>query len=178
MENVVVDHLSRLVCDENFESTAINNTFLDEQLFSISYLPWFADIAYFLVTGQIPNHWNTQDRRKFSIEVKNFYQDNPYLFKYCPNQIFRRCVTDNEVGSVIKFCHSDTCGGHFSSKKTAAKILRCGVYWPTLFKDIQAFNKSCKNCQKLGSISKRNMMPLNPILVIEIFDYQGIDFME
>ncbi|XP_024033544.1 uncharacterized protein LOC112095670 [Citrus clementina] len=28
-----------------------------------------------------------------------------------------------------------------------------------------------------GSISKRNMMPLNPILVIEIFDCWGIDFM-
>ncbi|KAH9658293.1 hypothetical protein KPL70_023432 [Citrus sinensis] len=28
-----------------------------------------------------------------------------------------------------------------------------------------------------GSISKRNMMPLNPILIIEIFDRWGIDFM-
>ena len=35
----------------------------------------------------------------------------------------------------------------------------------------------CKNCQMIGSISKRNMMPLNPILVIEIFDCWGIDFM-
>jgi hypothetical protein len=40
-----------------------------------------------------------------------------------------------------------------------------------------AFCKTCENCQKLGSISKRHMMPLNPILVIEIFDYWGIDFM-
>ena len=35
----------------------------------------------------------------------------------------------------------------------------------------------CKNCQMVGSISKRNMMPLNPILIIEIFDCWGIDFM-
>ncbi|KAH9705608.1 hypothetical protein KPL70_011947 [Citrus sinensis] len=32
-------------------------------------------------------------------------------------------------------------------------------------------------CQRMGSISKRNMMPLNPILVVEIFDVWGIDFM-
>jgi len=46
-----------------------------------------------------------------------------------------------------------------------------------MFKDSHAFYKTCKNCQKLGSISKRHMMPLNPILVIEIFDCWGIDFM-
>ena len=38
---------------------------------SISNLPWFADIDNFLVTGQISNHWNAQDRRNFMIEVKN-----------------------------------------------------------------------------------------------------------
>ena len=34
-----------------------------------------------------------------------------------------------------------------------------------------------KIVKKLGSISKHHMMSLNPILVIEIFDYWGIDFM-
>ncbi|KAH9658022.1 hypothetical protein KPL70_023327 [Citrus sinensis] len=32
-------------------------------------------------------------------------------------------------------------------------------------------------CQRMGSIKRRNMMPLNPILVVEIFDVWGIDFM-
>ena len=177
VENVVADHLSRLVCDESFESIPINDTFPDEQLFNISKSPWFADIANFLVTGQIPKHWNSQDKRKFLTEVKNFYWDDPYLFKYCSDQIFRKCVPDHEVSSIINFCHSEACGGHFSSKKTAAKILQCGFYWPTLFKDTYTFCKTCENCQKLGSISKRNMMPLNPIIVIEIFDCWGIDFM-
>ena len=46
-----------------------------------------------------------------------------------------------------------------------------------MFKDTYEFCKSCEKCQKLGSITKRNMMPLNPILEIEIFDCWGIDFM-
>ena len=46
-----------------------------------------------------------------------------------------------------------------------------------MFKDSHAFCKTCENCQKLGSISKHHMMPLNLILVIGIFDYWGIDFM-
>jgi len=109
--------------------------------------------------------------------VKNFYWDDPYLFKYYPDQIFRICIPDNEVSTVIKFCHSKACGGHFSSRKTIAKILQSGFCWPTMFKDSHAFCKTCENCQKLGSTSKCHMMPLNPILVIEIFDCWGIDFM-
>ena len=86
-------------------------------------------------------------------------------------------MPDFECISVISFCHFEACGGHFSAKKTAAKILQCGFYWPTLFKDTHDFCKACERCQKLGGISRRNMMPLNPILIIEIFDCWGIDFM-
>jgi hypothetical protein len=176
-ENVVADHLSRLTTDSRSDITPIDDYFPDESLFSVSTMPWYANIVNFLVSGQLPAHWSTQDKRKFLNEVKNFYWDDPYLFKYCPDQIFRRCIPDNEVSSVIKFCHSEACGGHFSSRKTTAKILQSGFYWPTMFKDSHAFYKTCENCQKLGSISKRHMMPLNPILVIEIFDCWGIDFM-
>ena len=45
----------------------------------------------------------TQDKRKFLNEVNNFYWDDPYLFKYCPDQIFQRCIPDNEVSSVLNF---------------------------------------------------------------------------
>ena len=61
-------------------------------------------------------------------EVKNFYWDDPYLFKYCPDQIFQRCILENEVSSVIKCCHSEACGGHFSLRKTTTKILQSGFY--------------------------------------------------
>ena len=35
----------------------------------------------------------------------------------------------------------------------------------------------CDKCQRLGKISSSHMMPLNPILVVELFDVWGIDFM-
>ena len=56
VENIVTDHLSRLVCDESFESIPINDTFPDDQLFNISKSLWFSDIANYLVTGQILKH--------------------------------------------------------------------------------------------------------------------------
>ena len=133
-------------------------------------MPWYANIVNYLATGEMPCDWSSQDKRKFLTEVTSFYWDDPYMFKYCSDQFFRRCIPDDEVSRVIQFCHSEACGGHFSSKKTAVKILQCGFYWPTLFQDSHAFYKMCKNFQMVGSISKRNMMPLNPILIIEIFE--------
>ena len=38
------------------------------------------------------------------------------------------------------------------------------------------FCKTCENFQNLRSITKRNMIHLNLILKIEIFDCWGIDF--
>ncbi|XP_024033507.1 uncharacterized protein LOC112095634 [Citrus clementina] len=137
----------------------------------------YANIVNYLTTCEIPCDWSSQNKKKFLTKVKSFYWDDPYLFKYCSDQIFRRCIPDDEVSRVIQFCHSEARSDHFSSKKTAAKILLCGFYWPTLFKDSHAFCRVCTNCQMVRSISKRNMMPLNPILVIEIFDCWGIDFM-
>jgi hypothetical protein len=99
------------------------------------------------------------------------------LFKYCADQVIRRCVPESEFHSILSFCHSLACGGHFSAKKTAAKVLQCGFTWPTLFKDAYDFCRACERCQRLGAMSRRDMMPLNPILIVKIFDVWGIDFM-
>jgi len=91
-------------------------------------MPWFAKNINFLTSGFLPAHWSTEDKRKFLSDVQKFYWDDPYLFKYYPDQIFQRCIPDNEVSIVIKLCHSKACGSHFLSKKMTAKILQCGFY--------------------------------------------------
>ena len=177
VENVVADHLSRLVPESNSHGIPIGDSFPDEQLFALVHYPWYADIVNYLVTGQIPAQWTSQQKKKFLIDIKKYYFDDPYLFKYCPDQIMRRCVPNDEQVRILTFCHSEACGGHFSARKTADKILQAGFYWPTLFKDCFYFCKTCAQCQKLGGLTKRNMMPLTPILIIEIFYCWGIDFM-
>ena len=177
VENVVANHLSRLVPESNSHDIPIGDSFPDEQLFALVHYPWYADIVNYLVTGQIPAQWTSQQKRKFLTDIKKYYFDDPYLFKYCPDQIMRRCVPNDEHIRILTFCHSEACGGHFSARKTADKILQAGFYWPTLFKDCFDFCKTCAQCQQLGGVTKRNMMPLTLILIIEIFDCWGIDFM-
>jgi hypothetical protein len=143
-ENVDTDHFSRLTIDSTSDITPINDYFPEESLLSFSSMPWFAKNINFLATRDLPAHWSTEDKGKFLNEVKNFYWDDPYLFKYCPDKIFQRCIPNNEVSSVIKLYHSEACGTHFSSKKTTAKILQCGFYWPTMFKDTRVLQSLLK----------------------------------
>ena len=177
VENVVADHLSRLIPKTTSEGLPIGDTFPDEQLFALVHCLRYTDIVNYLVTGQIPSQWTSQQKRKFLVDIKKYYFDDPYLFKYCPDQLMRRCVSNDDQIGVLTFYHSEAYGGHFFARKNADKILQAGFYWPTLFKDYFDFCKTCVRCQQLGGVTKRNMMPLTPILIIEIFDCWGLDFM-
>lgn len=78
---------------------------------------------------------------------------------------------------ILSWVHASANRGHFSPTKTAAKVLQCGFFWPTLFKDYHSFCRSCDKCQRTGNISACHEMPLNNILEVEIFDVWGVDFM-
>jgi hypothetical protein len=131
----------------------------------------------YLVIGQMPSHWTRHDRSKFLVGLKQFFGDDPYLFNYCPYQIIRRYIPESDQKNVLSFCHDHAFGGHFNSKKTVDKIFQSGFYWPPIFRNAHAYCSACERCLKLGSIGRRNMMPLNLILVVELFDVWGIDFM-
>ena len=57
------------------------------------------------------------------------------------------------------------------------KVLHSRFYWPSLFKDAHNICRGCDRCQRLRKLSRHHMMPLNPILVVDLFDVYGIDFM-
>ena len=179
-ENVVADHLSRLPLNEDeIDAMPIDDSFPDDQLFAMiqTPAPWFADIANYLSCNILPQELTYQQKRKFLHDVRHYFWDDPLLFKKCVDGLFRRCVPDNEIESVINMCHSSPCGGHMSANKTMARVLQCGFFWPTMFRDVWGVVKACDRCQRTGNISRRNEMPLNNILELELFDVWGIDFM-
>ncbi|CAN6583768.1 unnamed protein product [Malus baccata var. baccata] len=68
-ENVVADHLSRMVHNE--ESLPILETFPDEQLLSIKVsAPWYADIVNFLVSKRIPSEFTRHQRDKLRHDAR------------------------------------------------------------------------------------------------------------
>ncbi|KAL4346898.1 hypothetical protein GQ457_17G009340 [Hibiscus cannabinus] len=177
-ENQVADHLSRLENKSDLDSKSeIKENFPDEKILSATTIPWYADIVNFLVSGILPHELSSQGRKKFRHDARYYFWGEPYLFKQCADQLLRRCVPEEEQKDILFHCHTSTCGGHFGGARTAAKVLQSGFYWPTLFKDAHNYYKACDRCQGTGNISRRNEMPLQYILEVELFDVWGIDFM-
>ena len=170
VENVVADHLSRLTIAHNTHNPSINDEFLEESLLLVENTPWYAHIANYLATCELPADWKAQDRKFFFVKIHSYYWEEPFLYKYYADQIIRRCVPEAEQQGILSHCHENACGGHFASQKTTRKVLQSGFYWPSLFKDAHTMCRECDKCQRLGKISRRHMMPLNPILVVDIFN--------
>ncbi|KAL1549176.1 hypothetical protein AAHA92_17310 [Salvia divinorum] len=204
-ENRVADHLSRIIQDE--EEEEISDAFPEEHLYLISRHPqliswahhmgqldqvntsngvmktntepWFADLANYLVTGELPCSSDATRARKLKLksEAKYYFWDDPYLWKVGADQVIRLCIPEWEQKEVLTHCHSLACGGRFGPRKTARKVLDSGFYWPSLNKDAYDFRKECNRCQLTGGISTRDEMPQIPVILCEIFDVWGMDFM-
>ena len=178
-DNVIADHLSRVErsTDEE-EKVILTKNFPDEQLFKVSFqLPWYADLVNYLACGVVPSEFSYQKKRKLRTDSRYYIWDDPLLFKRGADMIIRRCVPENEQGKILNDCHASPYGEHFTGVRTAHKILQSGFYWPTLFRDCAEWVKLCDRCQKIGNISSKNEMPLRGIMVVQIFDVWGIDFM-
>ena len=129
VENLVADHLSRLEWDESKEDKEkeIRESFPDERVFHVegfSNEPWYADIVNYLVSNIMPSHLNESwAKKRFLREVRNYFWDDPMLFKSCVDGIVRRCVPMEEIRPILDKCHSSEYGGHFGANKTVAKVL-------------------------------------------------------
>ncbi|CAA7038495.1 unnamed protein product [Microthlaspi erraticum] len=193
-DNGVADHLSRMRVEENLP---LDDRLPEETVYaaeasnkhgqlshhrpgtkiSSSNTPWFRHIANFLAAEYPPPNFFGYRKKKFLRDVRRYYWDEPYLYKKCSDGMFRRCIPEEEVEGILFACHSSSYAGHFATYKTVSKVLQAGFWWPTMFKDAHAFISRCDACQRMGNISKRNEMPQNFILEVEVFDVWGIDFM-
>ncbi|XP_022883598.1 uncharacterized protein LOC111400411 [Olea europaea var. sylvestris] len=155
-ENVVADHLSRLESHESNPTVEINEVFLDEMLFQIITTPWYADYVNYLARSIIPPDYSSHQKKKFFSDLKQYFWDDPILYRRGLDQIIRRCVPEVEQHQMLESCHFALYGGHFVATKTAANVLQSGFYWPTLFKDAHYMVKNCDKCQRTGNISRKN----------------------
>ncbi|KAK8632142.1 hypothetical protein V6N13_028919 [Hibiscus sabdariffa] len=118
--------------------------------------PWYADYVNFIVSGIIPHQMNHQGKKRFKHNAKDYFWDEPYLFKQCADQIIRQCIPEVEQQQILEQCHSAPYGGHFGGNRTTAKVLQSGLHLPTLHRDAQLFYQQCDRCQRTENISKRN----------------------
>ena len=66
--------------------------------------------------------------------------------------------------AVLQLAHEVPIAGHLGKNKTAKRILR-RFYWPTLYKDVEDFCRSCQVCQRFSK-QKVVKAPLIPLPVV------------
>jgi len=88
----------------------------------------------------------------------------------------RRCVCEDEIFDILKYCHDGSCGGHFTNRRIGHKVLQTEYYCPTIFKDAKKFVQAYDSFQRVGRRGQSEEMPLNPQLVIEPFERWPLDF--
>ena len=73
--------------------------------------------------------------------------------------------------------HTGICGDHLGGKNLAQKLLRQGVFWPTMRKDCEDFVKRCHSCQLFGRVNHAPHTDFSPVLSPCPFFMWGIDIM-
>jgi hypothetical protein len=116
----------------------------------------------------MPPQFNSQQRNKIFYVLRHYFWDDPFLYKKDVDAIIRRCVPKSEQQSIIQDCHAIPYGGHHAGQRTSAKVLQSDIYWPTLFEDCSEFLKVCDKYQRVGNIGRRNEMPMNYSLPLEL----------
>ncbi|GJS72872.1 hypothetical protein Tco_0705713 [Tanacetum coccineum] len=94
-----------------------NRIEVDKAKVKSSKLPHPTTLRNFIVKGM-----SSQQKNKFFKDVKQYFWDDPYLFKICVDQMIRRCVAGQETVDILTACHSGPTGGHYGANYTAKKL--------------------------------------------------------
>jgi hypothetical protein len=169
------DHLSRLEHGE--EPTSLEDTLSDAQLLAIRNIDdHFAEIVQFLSTGMAPSEYTIPQKKQLVVCAADFSLIVGQLYKMGPDEILRRCVMEAERPLILAEAHEGIAGGHYAGKETAQKVLRAGLWWPTLHRDAKDYSRACDVCQRVGKPSRRDEIPLAPQLTLQAFEKWAIDF--
>ena len=69
----MADHLFRLTIAHDSHNPPINNEFLEESLLLVENASWYAHIANYLATGEIPIDWKAQDKKYLFAKIHSYY---------------------------------------------------------------------------------------------------------
>ncbi|XP_021770496.1 uncharacterized protein LOC110734647 [Chenopodium quinoa] len=150
-ENVVADHLSRLLLDpEDGYDTPFDDSFPAEHLLALlqTESPWFADLANFLSTGTMPHGYSSQQRKKFLSEwveaIATPTNDARAVSKSFKRVIFPRF-------GLPRVLISDR-GTHFTEHRFEAMLKKYGVqhrlgigYHPQTSGQVEVSNREIKS---------------------------------
>src|SRR5436305_15076187 len=94
-------------------------------------------------------------------------QDGRLRYLDADNEL-KDCLTELDIKKVLHEYHDGAIGGDFGRDITLACI-RSKFWWPTMWKDVADYIKTCNTCQRYGPQLKHNpLQPYRPVYPFEI----------
>ncbi|XP_070017285.1 uncharacterized protein [Nicotiana sylvestris] len=128
--------------------------FPDEHVYTIATVtnqtPWFADIANYLVGGWILKDLSYEQRKKLKTEIRYYFWEDPYLFKFCADGIIRRCVAEIEMNNILSHCHDGVVEGYYRGRQIAAKVLEAVFFCPFYLEIQEIMSPLVTNAREAG----------------------------
>lgn len=161
----------------NFEANQVNQTEEDHCEVSINTFSWYVDIVFFLRTMGFKEGKTDSQKITIRLQSEKYILIKDDLYWKNKDGILLFCLDPYQSKKIFSQMHRGVCGGHFSVKTNAHKILRVGYFWPIVFKDSYDFVRKCEECQKFsGKLKFNGVLPMRPMQSKEPFQMWGIDF--
>ena len=87
--------------------------------------------------------YSVQQKKELVTRAADFTIIEGHLYKMGADEVLRRYILEHEWHAILVEAHEGVAGGHYAGKATTKKILRAGLWWPTLHNDSCDYYKAC-----------------------------------
>jgi hypothetical protein len=107
-----------------------------------------------------PSEYTISQKKQLVVRIAEISLIVGQIYKMGTDEILRICVMEEEHPLILVEAHEGIVGGHYIGKETVQKVLRDGLWLPTLHKDVKEYTRACDVCQRVRKPSRRDKMPL------------------
>ncbi len=174
IQNGNADALSRMPEDQNEDTEVDEGLLLRTVALQKKWAenPWYKDVYMFL-EALIYTKSTSHERERIRKMAKRFLVKDNILFYRDSDGNLKICLEKEDVKKVLQEYHDGAVGGHFGRDITIGRV-RQSFWWPTIWKDVVAYIKTCDICQRYGPKTKHNeLQPFRPVFP---FEFVFLDF--
>ncbi|XP_074323611.1 uncharacterized protein LOC141660520 [Apium graveolens] len=134
---------------------------------------WRQPFLEYIIDNKLPEL--KSEARTLMFKAMNYCVVGSELYRRALSEPLLRCLSPEDSLQAIVEIHKGICGEHLGGKTLALKVIRQGLFWPTIRKDCEDYVRKCQACQLHGNVNRRPTTELNSILSPCPFFQWGID---
>ncbi|XP_023737239.2 uncharacterized protein LOC111885192 [Lactuca sativa] len=150
------DHLSKKVLVEVLRERSID----EQQVNTLTPVgpTWMTPYREYLQRGVLPD--DHDETRKIRIKAPSYAMVNGELYKKGFTSPWLKCVDQAKGVEILQEAHSGQVGAHEGARALMGKVLRMGIYWPTIQQDVIEVTRKCGACQSYAPVQANPSAPL------------------